>query len=243
MRTVAIVQARMGSTRLPGKALADIDGQPMLQRVLNRTVASGCLDGVIVATTMLPQDDEIVDFCEQGVWRCFRGSPTDLLDRYYQAARIQHPDAIVRITSDCPLMDPDVIRRVVETFRATPGLDYVDNSRVPPRTFPYGLDVEVMSFDALERAWREDRNPAWREHVTPYFYHRPELFHVGTVRNEIDLSDMRWTVDTPEDLAFVRAIYDRAGADIFPMAEVLRILDREPWLESINCDIQQKAVA
>ena len=159
MKIVAIIQARIGSTRLPDKVSADIAGQPMLAHVVNRTRRAKALDAVVVATTTQPADDAIVRVCQKRGWPYFRGSEEDVLDRYYQAASAFLADVIVRITSDCPLIEPEIIDKVVDEFRHySPAVDYVSN--ILTRTFPQGLDVEVMSFDALKKAWQEDDNPA-----------------------------------------------------------------------------------
>jgi len=172
----------------------------------------------------------------------FRGSEADVLDRYYRAAKRYHADVVVRITSDCPLIEPQVVDRVVQEFlNRQPQVDYVSNI-APKRTFPRGLDTEVMRFDVLERAWREDDNPAWREHVTLYVRRHPDLFQSYGVLNDEDVSRMRWTVDTPEDLALVRRIYEHFGHDRFSWQEVLALLKANPeWLD-INRHVQQKGI-
>jgi spore coat polysaccharide biosynthesis protein SpsF (cytidylyltransferase family) len=164
MRTVAIIQARMGSTRLPGKVLMDLAGEPMLVRVVNRVRRAERLDEVVVATTASPSDDPIFEGCRQRGWAVERGSEKDVLDRYYRAARAHHADVVVRITADCPFVDAGLIDQVVGAFLGG-GYDYVSNV-LEPRTYPRGLDVEVFRFSALEKAWQEDRDPSWREHVT-----------------------------------------------------------------------------
>jgi spore coat polysaccharide biosynthesis protein SpsF len=242
MKTVAIVQARMGSTRLPGKVLQDLAGEPMLARVVNRTCRAKTLQEVVIATTTNVVDDVIVKLCEARGWSWFRGSEEDVLDRYYHAAKKYQADFIVRITSDCPLIDPEVIDHVVQEFlERQPEVDYASNTW-PRRTFPRGLDTEVMRMDVLERAWREDRNPAWREHVTPYIYRNPDRFRIHNVVSSVDYSAMRWTVDTQEDLAFVRKIYDYFGHDRFSWREVLKVLEEHPeWVE-INRGVRQKRI-
>lgn len=242
MRVVAIIQARMGSTRLPGKVLLDLAGEPMLVRDMNRLFRAKTLNDVVVATTVEPADDAIVDLCQERDWPYFRGSEEDVLDRYYRAAQEYQADAVVRVTSDCPLIEPQVVDRVVREFLdRQPEVDYVANT-LTPRTFPRGLDIEVMRFDALEQAWHEDNNPAWREHVTPYIRRHPDRFQSYGVLNDEDLSHMRWTVDTPEDLAFVRRIYEHFGHDRFSWQGVLALLETHPeWLD-INRDVQQKIV-
>jgi spore coat polysaccharide biosynthesis protein SpsF len=240
-RIAAIIQARMGAARLPGKVLEDIAGQPMLARVVNRACHAKRPDIVVVATTTQSVDDAIVRLCEERGWPFFRGSERDVLDRYYQAATAFRADVIVRITSDCPLIEPKIIDKVAGEFLSGyPEVEYASNTLV--RTFPRGLDVEVTSFDALQKAWREDSNLSWREHVTPYIWRHPEKFRVRNVASDSDYSFMRWTVDTVEDLAFIRKIYEHFQNDAFTWTEVLRLLETHPeWLE-INRHVQQKAV-
>jgi len=244
VRTVAVIQARMGSSRLPGKVLMDLTGEPMLVRVVNRARRAETVDEVVVATPTTPADDAIVELCAARGWSCFRGSEADVLDRYYRAAVEHRADAVVRITSDCPLIDPTVVDLVVRQFLARqPGIDYASNA-IPRRTFPVGLDTEVMRFEGLERAWREDREPSWREHVTPYIHRNPGRFRLHSVSHDVDYSFMRWTVDTPEDLAFVRAVYDRfEGRDDFPWHEVVALLEREPALLEINREVREKVLS
>jgi spore coat polysaccharide biosynthesis protein SpsF len=242
VKVVAIIQARVGSTRLPGKVLLDLVGEPMLARVVRRTRRAQSLDEVVVATTVLAADNAIIELCAKRSWPCFRGSEEDVLDRYYHAAMARQADIVVRITSDCPLIEPEVIDCVVQEYLdLQPEVDYACNI-LPQRTFPRGLDVEVMHFDVLTRAWREDDNPAWREHVTSYILRNPDLFRIHGVTNEVDYSHMRWTVDTPEDLDFARCIYNYFNHDRFSRREVLTVLEQHPeWLE-INQHVQQKVI-
>ncbi len=178
MKVVAIIQARMGSTRLPGKVLQDLAGEPMLARVVNRAWQAELLDDVVVATTTQSTDDAIAHLCAEHDWLCFRGSEEDVLDRYYRSALAHQADVIVRITSDCPLIEPEIIDRVAQEFlERQPEIDYAYNG-LSRRTFPRGLDTEVMRFDVLKRAWHEDLNSTWREHVTPYIYRNPDLFRI-----------------------------------------------------------------
>jgi len=241
LKFVAIIQARTGATRLPGKVLEELAGELMLTRVVNRTRRAKTVDAVVVATTTQPADDVIVGLCQERGWPFFRGSEDDVLDRYYRAALAFQADTVVRITSDCPLIEPEIIDRVVNEFLScNPKVDYLSSGLM--RTFPRGLDVEVMSFDALKKAWHEDDNPVWREHVTPYIWRHPEKFKIRNVANDTDYSYMRWTVDTMEDLVFVRKIYDHFRRDDFTWKEVLHLLKLHPeWLE-INQHVQQKVV-
>lgn len=239
MSVVAVIQARMSSSRLPGKVLEDLAGQPMLARVVNRTCRARTLDAVAVATTVAPADDPIVRLCDTQGWICLRGSEDDVLDRYYQVARALEASSVVRITADCPLIDPDIIDRIVGQFLSHRAeVDYVSNTIV--RSFPRGLDVEVMNFDALEAAWHEDSDPGSREHVTPYIRHHPDAFRVRQVVNNEDCSHMRWTVDTVADLMFVSAVFDHFRNDRFTWKEGLRaVADHPEWAE-INRHVQQR---
>jgi spore coat polysaccharide biosynthesis protein SpsF len=241
MRTVIIIQARMGSTRLPGKVLLGLAGEPMLGRVVSRARRSALAEEVVVATTTEPADRAVVELCAARGWPCFAGSCDDVLDRYYQAARRHGADAVVRLTADCPFIDPDVIDQVIASFREAEAVDYASNV-LPPRTFPRGLDTEVFSFAALARAWHEDDNPAWREHVTPFLYRHPGWFRLRRVAAGADYSGFRWTVDTPEDRELAVRVYDAFGHDRCSWHDVLALLGRHPdWME-LNRQVEQKAV-
>lgn len=243
MKIAAVIQARMGSTRLPGKVFIDLSGKPMLERVVNRVQRAVTLNSVIIATTVEPADAQIAEFCAARGWPCFRGSQDDVLDRYYQAAVVHKLDAVVRITSDCPLIDPVFVDSVVETFkRHQPGIDYVTNSRLEPLTYPRGFDTEIMSFEALKRTWAEAKDQPEREHVTLYIYRHPETFNIYKVDNDISYSHMRWAIDTKEDLEFVRRIYDYFGHDGFSWRQVLELLEQHPEWLNINKHIRQKEV-
>jgi len=240
MRTVAIVQARMGSTRLPGKVLQDIGGRTMLARVVEQASRAKLLDAVVVATTTGPADEAIVEECRSLRVPAFRGSEQDVLDRYHDAAHAHDADPVVRITSDCPLLDPDIVDEVISLFRRE-GPDYASN--VTARTFPQGLDVEVFSRRALDRAWEDARQPYERVHVTPFIYQHGDRFRLATLKADRDYSGYRWTVDTPEDLTFVRNVYDRLGGHgRFGWRDVLSLLEREPRLTDINRGVRQKSL-
>jgi spore coat polysaccharide biosynthesis protein SpsF len=262
MRVVAIIQARMGSTRLPGKVLADIGGRSMLGRVCDRARRAALVDQVVVATTLEPDDQQVVDECACLQVACFRGSTEDVLQRYHQAARAFGADAVVRITADCPLIDPQVIDLVVAAFQkggqapisAKKGVCSVLKigdcpllyaSNTVRRTWPRGLDVEVTTAAALARACREAREPYQRTHVTPYIYEHPDLFRLLAVTQRVpgpqDLGHWRWTVDVPEDLDFVRAVYGRlGGGETFSWRDVQQLLAREPALAELNRHVRQK---
>jgi spore coat polysaccharide biosynthesis protein SpsF len=239
-RTVAIVQARMGSTRLPGKVMLPLLGQPVLSRVMRRAGRARTLDEVVVATTTRPDDDAVVALAEREGWPVVRGSETDLLDRYLLAARAHDAEVVVRITSDCPLIDPDVIDATVDAFHAA-DVDYASNTLEPP-TYPRGLDVEVVSRPALERAGREDADPAWREHATPFVYRHPELFRLLRVPADDDHSDLRWTLDTPEDYRLISRIYEALDRDDFGWREALALVEANPSWTALNDGVVQKTV-
>ena len=237
---VAVIQARMGSSRLPGKVLKDINGRTMLARVVRRVSRSTLVNKVIVATTTASTDKAIIDECESLGIPSFRGSEQDVLDRYYRAAKLFFAEAVVRITSDCPLVDPEIIDQVIQAFRKD-GADYASNTMVS--TYPRGLDVEVFTFSALEKAWREAHESYQRVHVTPYFYQNPELFRLVPVIGVEDNSNYRWTVDTEEDLDLVRTVYARMDRDdSFSWRDVLNLMKIEPELMDINRHIQQKSL-
>lgn len=230
----------MGSTRLPGKVLMDLSGQPALAWAIRRSGRAATLDEVIVATTTKPHDDPIVELCNSLGVRCFRGSEDDVLDRYYHAAR--GADAVVRLTGDDPLIDPEVIDRVVECFVANqPTAAYVSNVH-PVRTYPRGQDTEVIRMDALERAWMDDHDPRLREHVTPYIVHHPELFPSMCVKHKRDLSHMRWALDTPEDLGFLREVCTHLRGDTQRWEEIVSLIERNPAWSEINSGVVQKPI-
>jgi spore coat polysaccharide biosynthesis protein SpsF len=240
MRVVGVVQARMGSTRLPGKVLESIGDRTMLAWVVRRLQHAIELDRVVVATTSNTCDDAIAAECHALNVAVFRGSEHDVLARYQTAAHGSGAGAVVRVTADCPLIDAAVVDRVVRTFLRS-AADYASNTLV--RTYPRGLDVEVFTTAALDRAAREARAPEEREHVTPYFYRHPELFKLASVESTVDLSGYRWTVDTKEDLQLARAIYARLPeGETSDLQHVLRVLAREPSLTAINAHVVQKVV-
>ena len=258
-RVVAIIQGRMSSSRLPGKILADIDGQPMLQRVFIRTSRAATLDEVIFATTTDASDDPVAEYCDFSGIPFTRGSLYDVLDRYYQAAKSAKADVVVRITADCPVIDPDLIDDVVNTL-LDDEYDFVCNRLPPPwtRTYPIGLDVEACTFKVLEKAWQEAREPQHREHAMPYFYEGVQLsavsrqlsegtsprgFRIALLHHTTDFGDYRWTVDTPEDLEFMQEVYSRFnGRDDFSWKEVLDLVHDNPELAKINANVQHKTL-
>ncbi len=224
--TLAIVQARMGSSRLPGKSLADIEGHPMLWHVVERVRRAQLVHKVVVATSDQAADNPIAEFCEREGIPCFRGSEEDVLDRFYRAAKEHSGEVLVRVTADCPLIDPSVIDRVIQRYEHG-AFDYVSN--VMHCTYPDGLDTEVFSISALERAWREAQKLSEREHVTPYL--RSGKFRTANVESDRPVSggQYRWTVDEPPDLEFVRRVYSSfAGNGGFGFQDVFRLLKEKP---------------
>ena len=238
MKVVAIIQARMGSTRLPGKVLMDLGGVTLLGRVVRRLQHAAAINECVVATTTALADEAIVDECRRLKVPTFRGSEHDVLDRYLQAARRFGSDVVVRITSDCPLIDPEVVDDVVRALLEQRA-DFACN--VLTRRYPRGLDAEAFTIEALEKAWRSSDQPHQREHVTPLFYEKPEMFHLASVHEKHDLSRYRWTLDTPDDLRLIREIYSHFdNRDHFGWREVLALMERLPELPAINAHIVQK---
>lgn len=235
MRVVAIIQARMGSTRLPGKVLMPLSGVPVLEHVVQRVRACATVDEVVVATSSDNSDDVLADWCSKHEVKFFRGSLTDVLDRYYQCAKWSLADAVVRITADCPAVDPVVVDEVVSGFLASQyDLFYLGGE------FPDGLDCAVFSKGALERAWSEATLPSEREHVGPYVTNHPELFKIGQLIKFHGMSHYRWTLDEPRDFTFLQEIFSRLNANgnhIFHIDDVLQLLRREPTLLEINSEI------
>jgi len=291
MKKLAIIQARMASSRLPGKVMLDISGRPLLQHMLARVQKSRAIDGMVLATTIDPSDDILEQFCQSQHIPCYRGNLHDVLDRYYQAAAQFHADMIIRLTADCPIIDPDLIDLTVTAFLGkrplqnqpyysqipdydllkVPPFDFAANRLPPPwkRTLPIGLDVEVCTFSALEHAWNEASERYQREHVMPYLYEgisfyedmsfpegklspearwhidnatTPRGFRVTLLNHDPDYGSLRWTVDTPADLEFVRQIFSHFnGQDDFTWLDVLALLEKEPELASINEDVKHKS--
>ncbi len=252
----------MGSSRLPGKVLLDIAGKPMIQHVIERTQRARNLDSVLVATTTDPADDPVAAFAASIGVPCTRGSLHDVLDRYYQAAKQHQAKFVVRITADCPLIDPDVIHQTVQLITDNKSLntDFACNRLPPPfsRSFPIGLDVEACTFAALERAWKESTETFHREHVMPYIYEgarltpeTPQLalgisqrgFRIAQLHHTPDYGEQRWTVDTPEDLVFIREIFARLdGKPNFNWYDVLEIVQKHPELTQINAGVRHKTM-
>jgi spore coat polysaccharide biosynthesis protein SpsF len=231
---LAILQARMTSTRFPEKVMKLIMGKPMIYWQIDRILKSKRIDHLIVATSFHSSDGQLERFCQEINVECFRGDLNDVLDRYYQAAKKHRPSHIVRFTGDCPLLDWQIIDQVID-YHIQGGYDYTANTHPP--TFPDGLDVEIMKCSILEQAWEKASLLSEREHVTLYIYQHPELFKLGNVVNDEDLSYLRWTVDEPEDFQFISQIYEKLYPvnQNFTMQSVLSLLKEHPeWVEINN---------
>ena len=232
----------MGSERLPGKVLLDIEGQSMLERVVRRVQASRLVSKVVVATSTNPADLAIAEAARMLGVGVARGSEDDVLDRFHDAADSYEADVIVRVSADSPFVDPAVTDKAIDAYlSAQPPVDYASNKLSP--TFPLGLDVEVFSRDALERTWREATEIFQRAHVTFYMYENPSRFRLLPVTNERNLHSMRWTIDTPEDLEYARQVFKRLeGRNDFGWLDVVSIVEREPELAAINSHLRPKHV-
>jgi spore coat polysaccharide biosynthesis protein SpsF len=234
---LAILQARMSSSRLPGKVLADLAGAPMILRQIERLGRARRLDRIVVATSIEPSDDGLAQLLERAGVAVHRGDLNDVLGRFGTALDQWGPaDDVVRLTADCPLADPSVIDATIDLHRAA-GADYTSNV-AEPRTFPKGLDVEVVATRALRIALSEAVSPYDREHVTPYFYQNPQRFSVAAYAQSLTEGELRWTVDRPDDLDFVRAVYDALYPlnPAFSSADVRAFLQTRPDLAHLGGD-------
>lgn len=238
MKVVTLIQARMGSSRLPGKVLLPLIGQPLLLRMVQRVMLAQHRGRVVVISSILPEDDEIEKLCLTNNIICFRGHPTDLLDRHYQAALAFKADAVVKIPSDCPLIDPLAIDAVITRFLDSDGnYDYVSN--LHPASWPDGNDVEIFSFKTLEDAWKEASQPFEREHTTPFIWERPDRFKLSNILWEtgLDYSDkVRLTIDFKEDYELIKSIFDRLYPvnPAFGLQEIMALLQKNPHMNYIN---------
>ena len=240
MNTICMIQARMSSTRLPGKVFLPLLDRPVLDWAVSRTRAAETIDSVVVATTTNPADDAIVEHCDAGAMTVFRGPEDDVLSRYEGAADEYGADVVVRVTSDCPFIDPALVDRVVMALRSQ-GADYASNI-LAPRTYPRGLDVEAFTADALRVAAAEATRAGWREHVTPFFYRQPDRFALVGIWGEEDHSEHRWTLDTPADLQLLRLIAVELGRSDFAWEEALEAAEAHPEWRAINRDVVQKTI-
>ncbi|HTY58981.1 MAG TPA: glycosyltransferase family protein [Bacteroidota bacterium] len=239
MKTLVVVQARTGSHRLPNKVMLPLAGKPLLQRMIERVRAAHSPFDLVVATTTEPEDDAVRALCRSIGAECFSGHPTDLLERHYRAALAAQADEVVKIPSDCPLIDPGVIDRVLAFHRERRGtLDYTSN--LHPATYPDGNDVEVVPFGVLEEAAREAQRPFEREHTTPFIWERPARYRIGNVAWERGLNysmTHRWTIDYPEDYTFISRVYDelwRGAGPPFSLDDILTLLASHPEIARTN---------
>lgn len=241
LKVGAVVQTRMGSTRLPGKVMMELCGKPVIRHVIDRLKQARHLDSIVIATTLEAQDDVIAAQARENGVGCFRGSESDVLSRYYYAAKENGLDIVVRITSDCPLIDPLIIDDLVKFYKSN-AYDLVANISpdVVQRTFPRGLDAEVFSFKILEEAFNKASKEYQREHVTPYIYEYGSKIYC--YKSEKNYSAYRWTLDTEDDLKLIKAVYQHLykGVHDFYLKDVLALMEKHPELSSINAHVEQK---
>lgn len=240
MKVLIIIQARMNSERLPGKVLKEVLGKPLLSYMLERVQAVPNTD-TLVATTIQPEDDAIVSLCLREGVKVFRGSQNDVLERYYQAAKENNAKVIVRVTGDCPCIDPKIIEQVIQYYQKN-SYDYVSNTL--QWTFPRGMDVEVFSYKILEKAYHEAKKLPEREHVTLYIYTHPEIFTLGNYARTKDASQYRLTVDTPEDFELIKRIIENLYPNNpkYSLDDIITLLEQKPEWVQINSKIKQKQV-
>lgn len=233
---LAVIQARMSSVRLPGKVLRLIMGRPMLELMVERVRRCRMIDRVIVATSEDESDDPLQEFCENSGIDCFRGSLHDVLDRFYQTARVYQAANIVRLTGDCPVIDPELTDKVI-ALHLQGGYDI--SALGACDTYPDGLDVSVVTFAALEKTWREASLPSEREHVTSHIFNHPEVYSCGVIQHEQKLGHLRWSVDEPADFELITRIYQELYPENpgFLFADILQLLNRQPDLMNVNAHI------
>jgi len=238
MEIIAIIQARMGSTRLPNKVLLDLEGKPVIEHVIERVKKSKLISEVIVATTFEKEDLPIVKLCARMGVRVFCGSEDDVLDRFYQAAKLIKPKHIVRITADSPVIDSEVIDKVIEGHLKE-NADYTSNDI--KSTFPDGEELEIFTFESLKEVWKNADLISEREHVITYITARPERFKLANVENEIDISEKRWTLDNPEDWELISYLYKNLHPknNLFGMEDILEFLKKNPKIEKVNKHLER----
>lgn len=241
MKVVAIIQARMGSTRLPGKILKTVMNKTLLEYQLERVQQAVLIDEIVVATTEKNSDNAIVELCESLGINVYRGSENDVLSRYYETAIKFKADIVVRLTSDCPLIDPVIIDQVIQLhLNHKDTVDYTSNTLA--RSFPRGLDVEVLSFGALKEAYESASSGSQREHVTAYLYANPDKFQLANLKSMENLANHRWTVDTAEDFELIKRIIEATSPNTSEilMQDVVDLLNENPSWLAINAHIEQK---
>jgi len=230
---IAIIQARVGSTRLPNKVMKYLEDKTVIEHVISRVSKSRHIDEVFVATTIDENNLPLVQLCSSQNVRIFCGSEEDVLDRFYQLAKLIRPNHIVRVTADCPVIDPEIIDLIIENHLGL-NSDYTSNTIVD--SYPDGLDTEIFSFSSLERSWKEANLLSEREHVTPYIKKHPEIFSLNSIVSGINYADKRWTLDTESDYEFLKSIFKILFEknQFFGMNEILQLLETQPSLEKIN---------
>ena len=240
---VAIIQARMASTRFPGKVLKEIVGKPMLLHIVNRLKKARLVDKIVVATSRKVQDNPIEKFCRTHKICFYRGDEEDVLDRFYNAAIVFKAGVVVRITADCPLIDPQIVDLTIKRYLGS-AKRYDASSNCLIRTYPRGLDTEVVPFSVLKKVWQLSDKQHFREHVTNYLYEHPGVFKVCSVENSKNLSRLRWTVDELADFKFVTQVYKRLYQKrrVFLIEDILQVVEKEPSLKKINKNIKQKRI-
>lgn len=244
MNVVCVIQTRMGSTRLPGKVLRDLQGKPMIQQVIDRVSEAKTINKIVIGITALQEDDAIIKVVDgyraTSVFRESPDRPRDLLDLYYKAGKHYLADIVVRITSDCPLIDPEIVDMVVQPLLDDPALDYCSNV-LGKLTYPRGLDVQAVRMSALQTMWNTATEAEDREHVTLYLRKHPEEFKTAKIQSDVDLSNHRWTVDEQDDYTLVKEIYKRLDdKPHFRMKDVLELFEKDPSLFGINQHVEQK---
>lgn len=244
MKVVCIIQTRMGSTRLPGKVLKKICGKTVLEHDIDRLRRVKNIDEIVIATTTHEKDDVIVEEANRLGVKYYRGSENDVLSRYYYAAKENYSEIVVRVTSDCPLIDSEVTEKIIQYYIDNSyKYDYVSNTI--DRTYPRGLDTEVFSFKVLEKAFFEAVSNRDREHVTPYIWDNPRMFKLFQCKNDVDYSNLRWTLDTEEDFNLINKVYsylyDKKNND-FDMNDILTLYKKHTELRKINENIEQKSL-
>lgn len=242
MKVNAIIQARYGSTRLPGKIFMEIDGKPLLWHVVNRLTYADLIDEIIIATTTNPKDNAVEEWCKENNINCFRGSEDDVLSRFYNASVEFPSEVIVRVTADDPFKEPSVIDSVIKKL-IDEQLDLSTN--VFPPSYPEGLDCEVFTFNVLQTMEKTTNDPYDREHVTPYIYNNPDKFKIGNITSVHQLSSYRWTIDNQEDYDMVNEIYRKRkdkSKGILLMQEIFEILEENPEIASINSKVKRSGM-
>lgn len=241
MKIVGIIQARMGSTRLPGKVMKEVNGKSLLEYQIERLKEVQLIDDIIIATTTRKNDDCIVDFCEKQNITVHRGSEENVLERYYFAATESNANLVVRMTSDCPLIDPAIVDKMI-MYYLTNDFDYVSNTII--RSYPRGMDAEIFSYVTLKEAYSYAEKDYEKEHVTPYIYLNPEKYRIGQMINEKNSSQYRLTVDVPEDFVLISTLIETLYIKnkMFDLDMILKEMNEKPYLSKINGHVKQKAL-